>query len=143
MPQFYTYPTAGGTMDSCREQIFASDYLSLSACKLARGAAFLGGPDLGERHEVLSNRAIATWRHWRDTAVGTQTGYRTVFPFGIAPPNGIAAAGARLAVLVNRRRAAIPSTTARPAHANPGPQPKRPFACCLTNSTGLAVPNQE
>ena len=86
----------------------ASAYLAFSAGKLARSAALLGEPDLAERYEDLSARvAAATWRHWRDAAVETQTGCAMAIAFGITPPAEIEAAGARLAALVERAQGRI------------------------------------
>ncbi|MET0180576.1 MAG: alpha-L-rhamnosidase C-terminal domain-containing protein, partial [Novosphingobium sp.] len=81
----------------------ASSYLSFSAGKLAQALHALGDTAAAADYENLGRRvARATWDHWRDAALTTQTGCAVVIVFGIAPADDVELAGERLAQLVHQ-----------------------------------------
>lgn len=86
----------------------ASAYLSFSAAAVARAARVLGEDAVAESYASLSARvAEATWRHWHDAAMRTQTGCAMAIAFGIAPADEIEPVGVRLAELIGQARGRI------------------------------------
>ena len=83
-------------------EFIANAFFAHSARLLARTAAIVGDEATERWAAALGDRvATATWKAWRDTAPGTQTGCALLICMNIAPATDRAAIGQALADLVN------------------------------------------
>ena len=83
-------------------EFIANAFFAHSARLLARTAAIVGDEATAPWAAALGDRvAAATWRGWRDTAPGTQTGCALLLCMDIAPAAERPAVGQALADLVN------------------------------------------
>jgi alpha-L-rhamnosidase len=81
----------------------ANAYLSFSARTLAKAANVLGRSEEAHTYDELGREvASAAWERWRNQALTTQTGCAIAIVFGIAPPEDLLGAAAKLAQLVEK-----------------------------------------